>query len=57
MPGLVDIMEATMAARRRNAEIAAAKVSFADMVRSAETPEAKKAAEEAMAILRAKFGW
>jgi hypothetical protein len=45
-----------MAAKRRSASIEAARISFADMVRSAETPEAKRAAEEALAILRAKFG-
>lgn len=56
MPGLVDILETTIAARRRNASIEAAKVSFDDMVKSASTPEAKAAAEQALAIMREKFG-
>lgn len=56
MPGLVDILETTTAARKRNTSIEAAKISFDDMVRSASTPEARKAAEDALAILRDKFG-
>jgi hypothetical protein len=56
MPSPGEILETVMAAKRRSASIEAARISFADMVRSAETPEAKRAAEEALAILRAKFG-
>lgn len=55
MPGLIDILETTMAARKRNANIEAAKLSFEDMVRSAQTPEAQRAAAETLEILRKRF--
>lgn len=56
MPGPGEILETTMAAKRRNAQMQSARVSFEDMAQSASTPEAKAAAERAMAIMREKFG-
>lgn len=55
MPGIAEILEWTLESKRRNASIAAARLSFDDMVRTASTPEARAAAEQALAIMRDKF--
>lgn len=56
MPGPQEIYETTRAAMRRNTAMAETRVSFAEMAASASTPEARKAAEECMRVLREKFG-
>ncbi len=56
MPGPQEIYETTRAAMRRNTAMVETQASFADMVANAGTPEARKAAEECLRVLREKFG-